>query len=56
MDRRQVHAARLLDSSQITDSYLLALAAARGGRLATFDRRLVTDAVMKRSGALHLIQ
>ncbi|MDB5430972.1 MAG: domain protein family protein [Caulobacter sp.] len=40
-----VDTARLLNSSQVTDSYLLALACAHGGRLATFDRRLVTDAV-----------
>jgi toxin-antitoxin system PIN domain toxin len=30
---------------QVTDSYLLALAVARGGKLATLDRRLVTAAV-----------
>ncbi len=30
---------------QITDVYLLALAAANGGRLASFDRRIVIDAV-----------
>lgn len=48
--------ARLLDSAQITDSYLLALAAARGGRLATFDRRLVVDAVRGGRQALELLQ
>lgn len=36
---------RLLASDQVTDTYLLALAVHHGGRLATFDRRLVTDAV-----------
>lgn len=30
---------------QITDAYLLALAAKNGGRLASFDRRIVADAV-----------
>jgi toxin-antitoxin system PIN domain toxin len=45
----------LLESSQVTDTYLLALAAAYGGQLATFDRRLVTDAVVGGSQALHLI-
>jgi len=30
---------------QVTDTYLLALAVSRGGRLATLDRRLSTDAV-----------
>lgn len=45
MDDKQVDGARLLDSAQVTDTYLLALAAAHGGKLATFDRQLVTDAV-----------
>lgn len=53
--RKHVHAARLLDSAQVTDSYLLALAASHGGKLATFDRQLVTDAVVNGSQALHLI-
>lgn len=43
---------RLLDSGQITDSYLLALAVAHGGQLATFDRRLVPDAVRGGRAAL----
>jgi len=30
---------------QITDAYLLALATSNGGRLASFDRRIVVDAV-----------
>lgn len=46
---------RLLDSSQITDSYLLALARFHGGALATFDSRLVVDAVRGGRTALHLI-
>ncbi len=46
---------RLLSSGQITDSYLLALASAHGGELATFDRRLVTDAVKSGKLSLHLI-
>ena len=44
-DAERIDATRLLSSAQVTDSYLLALARAHGGRLATFDRRLVTDAV-----------
>ena len=36
---------RLLASEQVTDTYLLALAAQHGGRLATFDKRLITSAV-----------
>ena len=51
----RVHAARLLDSGQVTDSYLLALAAAHGGKLATFDRSLVTDAVVRGRESLHRI-
>lgn len=44
---RRIHRARLLDSAQVTDSYLLALAATHGGQLTTFDRHLVPDAVVK---------
>jgi len=40
IDRRKLAA-----SKQVTDSYLLALAVSRGGRLATFDRRLSPVAV-----------
>ena len=36
---------RVLTSRQITDTYLLALAAAQGGRLVTFDRSISTEAV-----------
>ncbi len=54
-DRKRTHSERLLDSAQVTDSYLLALASAHGGKLATFDRRLVTDAVVHGSRALHVI-
>jgi toxin-antitoxin system PIN domain toxin len=56
LDLRHVHAARLLHSTQVTDSYLLALAAAKGGKLATFDRQLVTDAVVNGLQSLHLIE
>jgi toxin-antitoxin system PIN domain toxin len=54
-DRKHVNAARLLDSAHLTDSYLLALACARHGQLATFDARLVTDAVVQGNRALYLI-
>lgn len=40
-----VYTERLLTSSQVTDTYLLHLAASAGARLATFDARLVTAAV-----------
>ncbi len=36
---------RVLTSRQITDTYLLALAAAHGGRLVTFDRGISIEAV-----------
>lgn len=50
-----VDATRIATPSQVTDTYLLALAAARGGRLATFDRRLVTKAVRRGREALRVI-
>lgn len=40
-----VHTERLLASSQVTDTYLLHLAASNDALLATFDTRLVTAAV-----------
>jgi hypothetical protein len=40
VDRTRVHGPR-----QVTDAYLLALASARGGRFATFDRSVVLSAV-----------
>jgi toxin-antitoxin system PIN domain toxin len=55
LDRERVDADRLLSAGQVTDSYLLALACAHGGQLASFDRRLVTDAVHGGARALHLI-
>lgn len=54
-DPQRIDTARLLDSGQVTDTYLLALAAAHGGQLATFNRHLVADAVVNGSKALHLI-
>jgi uncharacterized protein len=56
LDAGRVDASRLLDSAQVTDSYLLALAKAHGGQLATFDHRLVVDAVVNGAQALHLIR
>lgn len=55
LDQKRLNTARLLESGQITDSYLLALAAVHGGKLATFDRKLVTDAVIGGAKALHVI-
>jgi toxin-antitoxin system PIN domain toxin len=50
-----VDVSHLLNARQVTDSYLLALAAAHDGQLATFDRRLITTAVRGGSRAFHLI-
>ncbi len=54
-DNKKVNPTRLLSSAQVTDSYLLALACVHGGKLATFDRRLITDAVHGGAKGLHLI-
>jgi len=45
IDATRFDLARLLSHGQVTDSYLLALARAHDGQLATLDRRLVVDAV-----------
>jgi len=50
-----VDVVQILTSGQVTDSYLLALAVAHGGFLATFDHRLSTKAVKGGKGALYLI-
>ena len=52
----RVHAKSLLNSEHLTDTYLLALASSYGGQLATFDKRLVVDAVQNGKQALHLIK
>ena len=40
----------------LTDSYLLALALRHGGKLATFDKKLVVHAVHGGAAALHVIE
>ena len=55
MDLDRLDPNRLLHANQVTDSYLLALAQAHDGRLATFDRKLVVDAVRGGAAALHPI-
>ena len=55
LDRRRVDLSRLATSGQVTDSYLLALAIAKGGQLATFDRRIMADAVQGGAQGLYLI-
>lgn len=54
-DSRYVDSERLYSSGQVTDTYLLALAQAHGGKLASFDRKLLVDAVHGGAQALHLI-
>lgn len=56
LDPARVDGSRLLDSAHVTDSYLLALARGHDGQLATFDQRLVADAVVNGAQALHLIR
>jgi uncharacterized protein len=56
LDSSVVDPSRLLGFSQVTDTYLLALARAHKGLLATFDRRLVVDAVGDGAKCLHLIR
>lgn len=46
VDRERVHGHR-----QVTDAYLLALAAAHGGRFVTFDQRVSIEAVRSASAA-----
>ncbi|HVY15339.1 MAG TPA: TA system VapC family ribonuclease toxin [Rhodopila sp.] len=46
---------KILIPGQVTDTYLLALAKAHGGQLATFDRRLSVAAIRDGKAALHLI-
>lgn len=45
LDRSAVDRSRVHGPRQVTDAYLLALATARGGRFATFDRSVVLSAV-----------
>lgn len=55
LDPQSIDPQRLLHSAQIADTYLLALAIHHGGKLATFDKRLVADAVRGGREALHVI-
>ena len=54
-DPKRVDATRIHLPARITDSYLLALAVANGGRLATLDRKLSPAAVPGGRAALLLI-
>ncbi len=54
-DAAHVDTSQVLTSAQVTDTYLLALARANRGKLATFDRRLSTKAVRSGKETLHII-
>ena len=56
LDSEHVRTARLLDSAHVTDSYLLALADAHKGQLATFDQRIPTESVVDGAKAIHVIR
>jgi hypothetical protein len=51
----RVDVAQIATPGQVTDTYLLALAVARGGQLATFDRRLSAKPVRGGKVGLHVI-
>jgi toxin-antitoxin system PIN domain toxin len=55
LDPGAVDAGQIATAGQVTDTYLLALAATRGGELATFDRKLSVKAVRNGKAALHVI-
>ena len=54
-DESFVDSARLTKHSKVTDTYLLALAQANGGRLASMDQRMAVDAVTNGASSLELI-
>lgn len=56
LDSPLVDRDRLLQSGQVTDSYLLALAVKHGGKLATFDKRLVTSAIHGGEAARYVVE
>lgn len=54
LDRRDIDCARIHGPRQVTDVYLLALAAARGGRFVSFDRTIPLSAAPG-AGPRHLV-
>ena len=54
-DEGLIAAGLLTRHSRVTDSYLLALAHANGGRLATMDQKLATEVARGGEKALELI-
>jgi uncharacterized protein len=55
LNGEHVRRERFLDSAHVTDGYLLALARAHEGQLATFDQRMPIEAVVDGAKALHVI-
>lgn len=55
LDGAHADIAAILTVAEVTDSYLLALAAANGGKLATLDRRLSARAVAGGKAILHYL-
>jgi hypothetical protein len=55
LDSPLIDRTRLLAAEQVTYTWLLALAVQHGGRLATFDKRLVTSAVQGGEQAVQVI-
>ena len=55
LDDTHMVGAKLLTSAQLTDTYLLALAASKNGRFATFDSRVIVQAVSSGKTTLHVI-
>ena len=56
LDSPRIDLTRLLSASQVTDSYLLGLARAHAGQLATLDQRLIADAVYDGAKSVRLIR
>jgi toxin-antitoxin system PIN domain toxin len=56
IDSDIVDVGQIATSAQVTDAYLLALAVANNGQLATLDRRLSPTAVRGGRAALHVIE
>jgi uncharacterized protein len=54
-DGSHIDTTLLTSHSRVTDTYLLALAAAHGGRLASMDHRLAIDAVANGAKSLELL-
>ena len=56
LDATRIDTSRLLTGAQVTDSYLLALSRAHGGKLATLDQRLISSAVIGGAESLFVIR